>query len=42
MARAGVEPEAEFHDPKSRALSFACTRPDMRLIRVRAFDVATF
>jgi len=42
MARAGVEPDAEFHDPKSRALAFACTRPDMRLIRVRAFDVATF
>ena len=42
MARAGVEPDAEFHDPKSRALAFACPRPDMRLIRVRAFDVATF
>ena len=42
MARAGVEPEAEFHDPKSRALAFACLRADMRLIRVRAFDVATF
>ena len=42
MARAGVEPEAEFHDPKSRALAVACLRADMRLIRVRAFDVATF
>ncbi len=42
MARAGVEPEAEFHDPKSRALAFATNRADMRLIRVRAFDVATF
>lgn len=42
MARAGVEPAADFHDPKSRALAFACLRPDMRLIRVRAFDVATF
>ena len=42
MARAGVEPEAEFHDPKSRALAFATTRADMRIIRVRAFDVATF
>ena len=42
MARAGVEPEAEFHDPKSRALAFAGLRADMRLIRVRAFDVATF
>ena len=42
MARAGVVPEAEFHDKKSRALSFACEGDDMRLIRVRAFDVATF
>ncbi|ANK13167.1 ATP phosphoribosyltransferase [Erythrobacter neustonensis] len=42
MARAGVEPGAEFHDPKSRALAFGCLRPDMRIIRVRAFDVATF
>jgi ATP phosphoribosyltransferase len=42
MARAGVVPDAEFHDKKSRALSFACERSDMRLIRVRAFDVATF
>jgi ATP phosphoribosyltransferase len=42
MERAGVVPEAEFHDKKSRALSFACEDPAMRLIRVRAFDVATF
>ena len=42
MARAGVVPEAEFHDKKSRALSFACENSDMRIIRVRAFDVATF
>ena len=42
MARAGVVPEAEFHDKGSRALSFACDGGDMRVIRVRAFDVATF
>lgn len=42
MARAGVVPEAEFHDKNSRALSFACEDASMRLIRVRAFDVATF
>ncbi|WP_086608079.1 ATP phosphoribosyltransferase [Erythrobacter donghaensis] len=42
MARAGVEPDAEFHNPKSRALAFGTNRADMRLIRVRAFDVATF
>lgn len=47
MARAGVVPDAEFDDKKSRALSFACAKDtewgsDMRIIRVRAFDVATF
>jgi ATP phosphoribosyltransferase len=42
MAGAGVVPEAEFHDKHSRALSFACENSDMRIIRVRAFDVATF
>ena len=42
MARAGVVPEAAFHDKGDRALSFACEDPGMRVIRVRAFDVATF
>ena len=42
MARAGVVPEDAFHDKHNRSLSFATTRPDMRIIRVRAFDVATF
>lgn len=42
MARAGVVPEDAFHDKANRSLSFATTRDDMRLIRVRAFDVATF
>ena len=42
MAAAGVVPDAEFHDKASRALSFACEGSDMRIIRVRAFDVATF
>lgn len=42
MACAGVEPEAAFHDKTSRALTFATSRADMRVIRVRAFDVATF
>jgi ATP phosphoribosyltransferase len=42
MARAGVVPEEGFHDKANRALSFATTREDMRIIRVRAFDVATF
>ena len=42
MARAGVVPEAAFHDKNNRALSFACEQGDLRIIRVRAFDVATF
>ena len=42
MARAGVVPEAAFHDKGNRALSFATESGDMRVIRVRAFDVATF
>ncbi|WP_108786552.1 ATP phosphoribosyltransferase [Erythrobacter sp. Alg231-14] len=42
MARAGVVPEDGFHDKANRSLSFDTTREDMRLIRVRAFDVATF
>jgi len=42
MARAGVVPEDAFHDKANRSLTFATTCNDMRLIRVRAFDVATF
>ena len=42
MARAGVVPEGAFHDKANRALSFTCEAADMRVIRVRAFDVATF
>ncbi|MBO0750407.1 MAG: ATP phosphoribosyltransferase [Porphyrobacter sp.] len=42
MARAGLVPESAFHDKGSRALSFACEGSDTRIIRVRAFDVATF
>jgi ATP phosphoribosyltransferase len=42
MARAGVVPASAFHDKADRSLSFACEASDMRIIRVRAFDVATF
>ena len=42
MARAGIVPEPAFTDPDSRALRFATNRADVALIRVRAFDVATF
>jgi ATP phosphoribosyltransferase len=39
---AGIEPEAEFDDPNSRALRFATNHPHIDIIRVRSFDVATF
>ena len=42
LARAGVVPEPSFADEDSRALRFSTNRPDISLIRVRAFDVATF
>lgn len=42
LARAGITPEAAFGDEKSRALKFATNHADLSLIRVRAFDVATF
>jgi ATP phosphoribosyltransferase len=42
MARAGLVPEAGFHDKSDRRLAFSCTDKDFRVIRVRAFDVATF
>lgn len=42
LARIGVEPEPAFDDPNSRALRFKTNAPSLELIRVRAFDVATF
>ncbi|MGQ2931070.1 MAG: ATP phosphoribosyltransferase, partial [Sphingopyxis sp.] len=42
LAKVGIEPAADFFDPKSRALVFATNQPHVSLIRVRAFDVATF
>jgi len=42
LAAAGVRPEPAFGDEASRALRFATDVPGIELIRVRAFDVATF
>lgn len=39
---AGIEPEADFDDPKSRKLTFATNIANVEIIRVRSFDVATF
>ena len=41
MDRVGIRPEAAFDDPKTRKLKFATTRPDLEIISVRSFDVAT-
>lgn len=42
LEKAGIVPEADFFNKASRALSFATNRADVKIIRVRAFDVATF
>jgi ATP phosphoribosyltransferase len=42
LARVGIEPEPAFADEGSRALRFTTSDPGIELIRVRAFDVATF
>ncbi len=42
FAQIGIVPEPAFGDEDSRLLRFATNRPDIGLIRVRAFDVATF
>jgi ATP phosphoribosyltransferase len=42
LAAAGIVPEDAFSDEGSRALRFRTNRPEIDLIRVRAFDVATF
>ena len=42
VRRAGIEPEAAFDDPHSRALRFTTSDPRLDIIRVRSFDVATF
>ncbi|MBV23825.1 MAG: ATP phosphoribosyltransferase [Rhodospirillaceae bacterium] len=42
LRRAGIEPEAAFDDPESRQLRFTTNHPNLSIIRVRAFDAATF
>ena len=42
LARVGVAPEAGFDDEDDRRLRFTTSRADASIIRVRAFDVATF
>lgn len=42
LQKCGIEPEAAFSDPKSRLLRFKTNHENLDIIRVRAFDVATF
>ncbi len=42
MAKAGLNLEPAFRDPNVRQLSFATNHPEVSVIRVRSFDVATF
>jgi ATP phosphoribosyltransferase len=42
LARVGIVPEAAFSDEDSRLLRFETNHAHIGLIRVRAFDVATF
>lgn len=42
LARLGIVPEPDFADEGSRKLVFETSRPDIRIIRVRSFDAATF
>jgi ATP phosphoribosyltransferase len=41
VRRAGIEPEAAFDDDNARQLSFATNDPNLDIIRVRSFDIAT-
>ncbi len=42
VRHAGIEPEPAFADEDARQLRFATNRPELDIVRVRSFDVATF
>jgi ATP phosphoribosyltransferase len=42
LKRAGIEIESAFDDPDARQLRFKTNDPNLDIIRVRSFDVATF
>ena len=42
MAEAGIEPEPAFFDKHERKLEFASNIPNLSILRVRSFDIATF
>ena len=42
LKKVDIEPEQEFFDEKSRKLMFRTNKKNLSIIKVRAFDVATF
>ena len=42
LKKVEIEPEQEFFDDKSRKLMFRTNKKNLSIIKVRAFDVATF
>ena len=42
LKRVEIQPEQEFFDDKSRKLMFRTNKKNLSIIKVRAFDVATF
>lgn len=42
LASVGIEPEAAFSDKHERKLEFATNVPNLSILRVRSFDIATF
>jgi ATP phosphoribosyltransferase len=42
LARCGIVPELDFSNENSRKLQFSTNHPALDIIRVRAFDAATF
>jgi len=42
LSRVGIEPEAAFEDDDARQLEFTTNLPELAIVRVRSFDVATF
>ena len=42
LMRAGIAPAADYLDDESRRLRFPTNDPDLDIVRVRSFDVATF
>ncbi len=42
LAACDIQPEADFFEKDSRKLRFETNHPDLDIIRVRAFDAATF